>query len=155
MLLWNWPRTCWNYFGARARTQPPGRSSMRVFLPTLVCGLLAAQQTVRPPQTQQPPPVESTGLTIPITVEHVQAPVTVFDREGGYVNNVRPEQFHLFDNDQEQNIKVDVTYTPISLAILIQSSAHVEGLLPQVNKIGRSEEHTSELQSPCNLVCPL
>lgn len=109
---------------------------MRVFLPTLVCGLLAAQQTVRPPQTQQPPPVEPTGLTIPITVHNVQAPVTVFDREGGYVNNIRPEQFHLFDNDQEQNIQVDVTYTPISLAILIQSNAHVEGLLPQVNKIG-------------------
>ena len=50
--------------------------------------------------------------------------------------NIRPEQFHLFDNDKEQNFQMDVTYTPISLVLLIQSSAHVEGLLPQVNKIG-------------------
>jgi VWFA-related protein len=111
---------------------------MRVYLPMLVCGLLAAQQSVRPPATQQPPtpPVEPPGYTFPITVQNVQALVTVFDREGAYVNNIRPEQFHLFDNDQEQNINVDMSYTPISLVLLIQANAHVEGLLPQVNKIG-------------------
>src|SRR2546426_4268127 len=39
--------------------------------------------------------------------------------------------------------------TPIEL--------HGEELLPfrQGLKVGRSEEHTSELQSPCNLVCRL
>ena len=112
---------------------------MRVFLPMLlVCGLLAAQQTVRLPATQQPPspPEEPPGYTFPITVQNVQALVTVFDKAGGYVNNIRPEQFHLFDDDQEQNINVDVSYTPISMVILIQANAHVEGLLPQVNKIG-------------------
>jgi len=110
----------------------------------LVCGLLAAQQPARPPQTappapaganQQPPP-ENPGYTIPITVQNVQAMVTVFDRDGGYVNNIRPEQFHLFDNEQEQDISVDISYTPISMAILIQAAAHVEKLLPEVNKIG-------------------
>src|SRR5256885_6759694 len=28
-------------------------------------------------------------------------------------------------------------------------------LLPSAARVGRSEEHTSELQSPCNLVCRL
>src|SRR5256885_12492063 len=35
---------------------------------------------------------------------------------------------------------------------------HYEALAAQqaqVNKVARSEEHTSELQSPCNLVCRL
>lgn len=133
---------------------------MRVLLLTVLCGLLTAQQTVRPyppqqPATQpaaqpapktpaQPPPPqappkeapESTGLTIPVTVEYVIAPVLVFNRSGGYVNNINPEQFHLFDNSVEQNIKVDVQYTPISLVILIQASANVDALLPEVNKIG-------------------
>src|SRR5688500_19956820 len=31
---------------------------------------------------------------------------------------------------------------------------HVVGVLG-VHRVGRSEEHTSELQSPCNLVCRL
>ena len=60
----------------------------------------------------------------------------VFDRNGDYVNGLRPEQFRLFDNDKEQNIQVDVTFTPISLVILVQANAHVEGLLPQVSEIG-------------------
>src|SRR2546426_2915004 len=30
-----------------------------------------------------------------------------------------------------------------------------ENLLPLLSQNGRSEEHTSELQSPCNLVCRL
>jgi VWFA-related protein len=103
----------------------------------LACGLLAAQQTARPPEIQPTPaPPEPPAVNFPITVQNVQALVTVFDREGGYVNNIRPEQFHLYDNDQEQNINVDVSYTPISLVVLIQANAHVEGLLPQVNKIG-------------------
>ncbi len=111
---------------------------MRILSFTLLCGLLAGQQTARPPQSQDPaasqPAEELPKFTA--TVQHVQVPVTVFDRDGGYVNNVRPEQFHLYDSDKEQNFKMDVTYTPISLVLLIQSSAHVEGLLPQVNKIG-------------------
>src|ERR1035438_896650 len=92
MLLWNWPRTCLSYCGARASTQTPGRSSMRVFLPMLlVCGLLAAQQTVRLPATQQPPspPEEPPGYTFPITVQNVQALVTVFDKAGGYRSEER------------------------------------------------------------------
>jgi len=107
--------------------------------------LLAGHQPARPPQAPQPPagsqqpanqPPEDQGYRIPVTVNYVQSLVLVFDRDGGYVNNIRPEQFHLFDNNKEQNFQLDVTYTPISLVLLVQSSAHVEGLLPEVNKIG-------------------
>jgi VWFA-related protein len=110
---------------------------MKVLVPMFVCGLLAAQQPVRPPETQTPPATpEPAPYNLQITVQNVQALVSVFDHQGAYVNNIRPEQFHLFDNDQEQNINVDVSYTPISLVILIQANANAEGLLPEVNKIG-------------------
>jgi VWFA-related protein len=69
-------------------------------------------------------------------VEVVQAPVLVFDRDGNYVDGLQPFQFHLFDNGKEQNINVDVTYQPISLVICLQANANVEGILPQVKKIG-------------------
>src|SRR5256885_11260775 len=37
--------------------------------------------------------------------------------------------------------------------VRVQRSAEVVGLVPDA--LDRSEEHTSELQSPCNLVCRL
>jgi VWFA-related protein len=71
-----------------------------------------------------------------VTTERVVVPVTVFDRNGSYVNGIDPRQFHLFDNSKEQNINVDIAYQPISLVICIQANSHVEGLLPQVQRVG-------------------
>jgi VWFA-related protein len=97
----------------------------------IVCGLLAAQQQQTPPQdTQQPPPTISVSTTL------VTAPVLVYDRDNNYVNGLQPQQFHLFDNGKEQNISVDVSYIPISLVICLQVNSHVEGILPQIRKIG-------------------
>ena len=114
----------------------------RALLFCFLCGVLAAQQ----PQSQQtppPPPAEQNQTTTFRTgVDVVQAPVLVFDRDGNFVNGLQPPQFHLYDNGKEQNISVDVTYQPISMVICIQANAHVEGILPQVKKIG-------------NLVAPL
>jgi VWFA-related protein len=71
-----------------------------------------------------------------VTTERVVAPVTVFDRNGSYVSGIEPRQFHLFDNNKEQNIEVDIAYQPISLVIAVEASSHIEGILPQVQKIG-------------------
>ena len=102
----------------------------RPILLTLLCGLLAAQQQPPPQDTSQPATIFRGG------VEVVQAPVLVFDRDGNYVDGLQPFQFHLYDNGKEQNINVDVTYQPISLVIVLQANAHVDGILPQVKKIG-------------------
>src|SRR5450755_3588054 len=105
----------------------------RPILFTFLCGLLAAQQPQQP--TPQPDPDQATTI-FRGGVEQVQAPVLVFDRSGNYVDGLQPHQFHLFDNGKEQNISIDVTYQPISLVICLQANAHVEGILPQVKKIG-------------------
>jgi VWFA-related protein len=113
----------------------------RLFLLTLLgCGIMAAQA---PPQTMpQTPPQTSSQTTqeqqplFRTSTEFVQAPVLVFDKDGNYVDGLQPHQFHLFDNGKEQNIQVDVTYQPISMVICIQGNAHVEGLLPQIRRIG-------------------
>jgi len=119
---------------------------MRILLLTLLCGLLIAQQSATPPlaqpataaQTPAPdaPISQDPGFTFKTSVDYVQVPVWVYDREGSYINNVRPEEFHLYDNDKDQNLQYDVTYTPISLVIAIQANAQAQALLPQVNKIG-------------------
>jgi VWFA-related protein len=111
----------------------------------LLCGLLLGQQppvrinppaeaqTTAPGGEQTPPDVQPLIVT---RVEVVQTPVLVFDKDGAYVNGIRPDEFRVFDNDKEQNINVDVAFIPISLVICVQANSHVEGLLPQVNKIG-------------------
>ena len=105
----------------------------RLFLWMLLCGwlLAPASRAQQPQQTE-----ESPAVRIGITVENVVAPVLVFDQHGAYVNDIRPDQFHLFDNQKEQNISVDVIYQPISMVIAIQANSHVEQLLPHVQKIG-------------------
>jgi VWFA-related protein len=96
-----------------------------LILPLLCASLLAAQDL--PPDVVPP---------FIVTTERVVVPVTVFDREGGFINGIAPEQFRLYDNGKEQNIQVDVSYEPISMVIAIESSSHVEAILPQVQKIG-------------------
>src|SRR3954447_23583816 len=129
MLLWSWCRTCSNCSEGEQNTHR--RAMSRTFLFAFLCGVMAAQQAQQPAPTQ-----ENQGPIFRGGVEVVQAPVLVFDRDGNYVNGLQPPQFHLYDNDKEQNINVDVAYQPISMVICIQANAHVEAVLPQVRKIG-------------------
>ncbi len=65
------------------------------------------------------------------------APVLVTDRSGNIVDGLQPHQFHLFDNNKEQNIQVDVTFEPISVVVAIEASARVDGLiLSQIKHLG-------------------
>ena len=127
----------------------------RIVLLTLLCGwllaqlfwnVLLAQQPAQPPRSAPPSPTQAQpqppqqppadGLRISTTVEYVVAPTLVFDYNGNYVAGIRKDQFRLFDNGKEQDIQVDEAFVPISIVICIQANSHVEGLLPQVKKIG-------------------
>src|SRR5215471_7432853 len=133
MLSWNWCPTCLNCYEAEPNT-PRFIFMIRMLrlpIALFACGLFAQQNTPPQPATPQEEPI-----TIRVGTELVTAPVLAFDRDGNYVNGLQPAQFHLFDNGKEQNINVDVTYIPISIVICLQANAHVEGILPQVRKIG-------------------
>jgi len=99
---------------------------LQLLLTLTICGLLSAQQP--PSQDKLPTFVGGTKL--------ITAPVLVYDHQGNYVNGLQPSQFHLFDNQKPQDISVDVSYIPISMVICLQVNSHVEGLLPQIRKIG-------------------
>src|SRR5947209_4332799 len=143
MLSWNWCHTCLTSCEGRPSTSPPGRSRMhRLVFAALLCGLVAGQQP--PPKTPATAPATSPALAdkqaeeyrISISTDYVSTPAWVYDRDGQIVNGLRPEQFRLFDNGKEQNIQVDVSFTPISLVICIQANSHVQQFIPQIRKIG-------------------
>jgi VWFA-related protein len=109
---------------------------------TVLCGalgaLLVAQQTA-PPAKQPPEDLTQTQdlSKFSVNVQQVLAEVLVYDRNKNYVMGLQPDQFRLYDNGKEQNIKnVDVSYTPISMVVAIQANALADKILPQVNKIG-------------------
>jgi VWFA-related protein len=103
---------------------------------TLLC-LSAQQPPVKPAEDQKPQDLADTQpdtLIDRATVSVVQAPVTVTDRSGALVSGLRPNEFHLFDNGKEQNIRVDVAFQPMSLVIVIQCSNRTEAVLTQIKK---------------------
>ena len=85
----------------------------RILFASLLTLTLSAQQEDAP------------GQIFRATVNVVVAPVTVTDRDGNYVNDLKPSDFRLFDNEKPQDIKVDVSYIPISLVVAVCSSAAV------------------------------
>lgn len=93
---------------------------------TIAAGLIAAALAI--PQEPQEP--FRTGVNV------VVAPTIVTDKDGNYINGLQPHQFRLTDNDKLQDIKVDVTWVPISLVVAIQANAATEPVLSKIKKIG-------------------
>ena len=112
----------------------------RALLASLAAAGMVAQQTPpAAPKAQQPPDLADVAIDAPIertSVSFVQVPVTVTDRSGSLVNGLQPSQFRIIDNGKEQDIRVDVTFQPISLVVVIQKSNRTEAVLPQINKSG-------------------
>ncbi len=104
---------------------------LKATLSLTLAGALFAQ-SAGPGQQQKP----EDEIIFKAVTQTVIAPVLVTDRSGNIIDGVRPNQFHLFDNNKEQNIQVDVTFQPISLVIAIQASSNMEAILPQVKKVG-------------------
>ncbi len=96
----------------------------------LVAGLALAQD----PGTQATQDSGMQPIRIGTTV--VVAPTVVLDHHGAYVNGLQGRDFQLTDNGKLQDIKVDLTYVPISLVVAVQANAVTEPVLPKVQKIG-------------------
>jgi len=105
---------------------------LRPLIVMTLAGVLFAQE---PPQNT-PAQEEPRMPTIYVHVQNILAPVLVYDRNGNFVNGLRPSQFHLVDNEKQQDIQVDVAFHPISMVLLVQANASVEKMLPTINKIG-------------------
>ncbi|MBK5291940.1 MAG: VWA domain-containing protein [Acidobacteriia bacterium] len=94
----------------------------RTFLPLLATAGLAQE--------------EADKKVFSTTVNVVVAPVTVTDKDGRHVSGLEGKDFTLFDNEKSQDIRVDVSFIPISMVVAVQSNDSVEVILPAIKKIG-------------------
>jgi VWFA-related protein len=74
--------------------------------------------------------------TFRTTVNVVVAPVTVTDKNGRHVNGLEVTDFRLLDNDKIQDIRLDVSFLPISVVVCVHKDHTVESVLPKIQKIG-------------------
>ena len=97
---------------------------------------LAAAVVQTSAQAPQQAPDTEGPLIGRITTTNIVAPVLVTDRSGNIIDGLQPHEFHLFDNQKQQNIQVDVAFEPISLVVLIEKATRVEAILPQIKHLG-------------------
>jgi len=98
----------------------------------LIFGAIARAQAPAIPSPDSP----EFGQPIIVNVHNLVAPVLVTDHSGNIIDGLQDHQFHLYDNNIEQNIHVSEAYEPISLVVAIEKSARVEAVLPKIQKLG-------------------
>lgn len=70
------------------------------------------------------------------TVHLVVAPTTVTDGGGRYVDGLGQKDFVLYDNGARRDLRVDVTWFPISLVIAVGTNSYSAAALNRVRNIG-------------------
>jgi len=98
----------------------------------------AQKVSTSPPSFPQALPSDTQAPTQSSDSIHVQsplvvAPVTVTDSSGNFVENLRQEQFHVWDDGIEQQITYfNATTEPVAAVILVQTSKEVAPMLPEI-----------------------
>jgi VWFA-related protein len=100
----------------------------------ICCSILVLAQT---PQQTQPGEVQKQGnkdYVISVDTTLIQVPVSVHDKDGRPINNLTREQFQVFEDKVQQQIKLfaheDV---PISLGLVIDNSGSMRNKRERVN----------------------
>jgi|SRR6185312_16038471 len=109
----------------------PFAKHLPIALPLL---LMAAAARAQAPVSADAPDIGD--VISRVQVNNIIAPVLVTDRSGNIIDGLQPHEFHLFDNNKEQNIQVDVAFQPISLVVAIEASVRMEKILTQIKHLG-------------------
>lgn len=71
-----------------------------------------------------------------VRVTRISVPVTVTNKQGKTINGLQSGDFKIFDNGRSMTATLDVTFHPVSIVVLVQANADVEGMLPKIQKVG-------------------
>jgi VWFA-related protein len=112
----------------------PGMKSVSIAVPLVFLAAAAANAPAQEAKQSSDAPELSAPIVVGVT--NIVAPVLVTDRAGNIIDGLQPHEFHLFDNNKEQNIQVDVTFEPVSVVVAIEASVRMDEILKQVRHLG-------------------
>ena len=106
------------------------RSIIFILIVVLSSLILVAQQAPQKLEKQE----KDRDYTLSVDVEEVQLPISVLDKEGRPVNGLNKEDFTIFEDNIQQQIKVfkheDI---PLSLGLVIDNSGSMRNKRERVN----------------------
>ncbi len=89
------------------------------------CCFLAVAQSK--PQTNPTPPTKSDDEVITVEISVVNIPVTVFDRQGKFISDLKKEDFQVFEDGVEQQIDYFATIEqPFTVALVLDVSGSAQ-----------------------------
>jgi VWFA-related protein len=102
----------------------------------LLCPLLALGAQAPPPAAPPTPPAEKRGkeYTITVNVNEVVLHATVLDKKGNVVNNLKQDDFHVYEDGASQTL-IHFTHAdvPVSMGIVIDDSGSMRDKREAVN----------------------
>ena len=97
---------------------------------------IISAQTPTPSPTATPPADEE---VIKVDTTLVSLPVSVLNRDGKFMPNLKREDFHIFENDVEQNIEYFAPIEePFTVVLLIDRSDSVSPVIDDLKKAANS-----------------
>ena len=115
-------------------------NALRTFCLSMLCGGLLAQDARVPITPRQvpgrfAPGANESSANIRVTSDLVLVPVVVTDQSGRAITGLEKENFHLFDDRVEQEIRhFSSEDAPVSLALVFDTSASMAEKLDQARK---------------------
>ena len=91
------------------------------------------------PATKPPPEADpEEPFSFAVEIEVVTVPVTVTDdRSGELVTDMNQSDFTILDNGVAQKIEnFELSWDPLSLAVLLETSSRVESVIPEIRNTG-------------------
>jgi VWFA-related protein len=114
-----------------------GRLTKRGGLGGVIVVCIAVLPSYAQAQTATATGAAQTQGKMQVQTEEVIAPVTVLDKRGAPLLNLRQEDFRVFDNGVEQRIDHwDLGGDPVAVALVIETSSHVEMMAPVIHGTG-------------------
>src|SRR5579871_697525 len=112
-----------------------GTKAFLIAIPAVLLVAAGARVLAQAPAADNPD--EPPENAFRVSTFNIVAPTLVTDRAGNIIDGLQPPQFHLYDNKKEQDIHVDVSFLPISMVVVVEASARVDGtILNQIKKLG-------------------
>jgi VWFA-related protein len=111
----------------------------RILPPSMIRGDNSSSRDIKPPVTTETPQVVNGDEIVKVDTDLVTIPVSVFDRSGLYIANLRQSDFKIFEDGKEQSIAYfGTTDQPFTVILLLDTSPSTEYKIEEIQDAARA-----------------